>query len=193
MLAKWCTSFALAAVLIAGFEGNVWSADIYVVDGAHTRVDFTVTHLLISRVTGTFDDFRGTIIYDANDITKSSLSGTINVASIDTANRKRDTHLRGEDFFDAANHPQITFETTRVEAGDGAPVLHGVLTMRGVSKEVAIPFRITRIADSAGETRLRFEARLKLNRQDYGISHSRLIRNEVSVELDGEAMKTTEN
>ena len=198
MFVKRCASLALAVVLTVGFAGSVWSADTYVVDGAHAYVGFTINHLLINRVRGTFNDFTGTIIYDADDITKSSMSGTINVASIDTAHQKRDKDLRGESFFEVDKYPQITFETTRVEAGDDAPILHGVLTMHGVSKEVAIPFRVTGIADFAGKIRLGFEARLELNRQDYGISYSRLmdngglvVGNEVVIELSGEAIKVT--
>ena len=199
MFVKRCASFALALVLTMGFAGSGWSADTYVVDGAHAYVGFTINHLLINRVRGTFNDFTGTITYDADDVTKSSMSGTINVASIDTAHQKRDKDLRGESFFEVDKYPQITFETTRVEAGGDTPVLHGVLTMHGVSKEVAIPFRITGIADFAGKIRLGFEARLELNRQDYGISYSRLmdngglvVGNEVTIELQGEAIKVTE-
>ena len=199
MFVKRCASFALALVLTMGFAGSGWSADTYVVDGAHAYVGFTINHLLINRVRGTFNDFTGTINYDADDITKSSMSGTINVASIDTAHQKRDADLRGESFFEVNKYPQITFETTRVETGGDTPILHGVLTMHGVSKEVAIPFRITGIADFAGKIRLGFEARLELNRQDYGISYSRLmdngglvVGNEVIIELQGEAIKVTE-
>lgn len=199
MFVKRCASLALAVVFTLGLAGSVWSADTYVVDGAHAYVGFTINHLLINRVRGTFNDFTGTIIYDANDITKSSMSGTINAASIDTAHQKRDKDLRGESFFEVDKYPQITFETTRVEAGGDTPILHGILTMHGVSKEVAIPFRITGIADFAGKIRLGFEARLELNRQDYGISYSRLmdngglvVGNEVAIELQGEAIKVTE-
>ena len=199
MFVKRCASLALAVVLTLGLAGSVWSADTYVVDGAHAYVGFTINHLLINRVRGTFNDFTGTIIYDADDITKSSMSGVINAASIDTAHQKRDKDLRGESFFEVDKYPQITFETNRVEAGGDTPILHGILTMHGVSKEVAIPFRITGIADFAGKIRLGFEARLELNRQDYGISYSRLmdngglvVGNEVAIELQGEAIKVTE-
>ncbi len=199
MFVKRCASFALALVLTMGFAGSGWSADTYVVDGAHAYVGFTINHLLINRVRGTFNDFSGTIIYDAEDVTKSSMSGIINAASIDTAHQKRDKDLRSDSFFEVDKYPQITFESTRVEAGGDIPVLHGILTMHGVSKEVAISFRITGIAEFAGKTRLGFEARLELNRQDYGISYSRLmdngglvVSNEVSIELNGEAIKMIE-
>jgi len=200
MLVKMCVSLGLIAILMMSSASRSWSADTYVVDNAHAYVGFSVSHLVINRVRGTFNEFSGTIIYDAADITKSSMSGTISVASIDTAQQRRDRHLRSGDFFDAANHPHITFETTRIEAASNLPVLHGRLTMRGVSREVAIPFRITGIVKSAGKTRLGFEARLELNRQDYGVSYSRLmdngglvVGNQVSIELNGVAIKETDS
>ena len=200
MFVKRCASLAIAFALTIGFAGNARSADTYEVDGAHAYVAFTINHLLINRVRGTFNDFTGTIVYDPNDITKSSMSGSINAASIDTAHKKRDADLRGDGFFDVEKYPQITFESTHVEEGEDSPILHGVLTMHGVSKEVAIPFRINGIAEFAGKVRLGFEARIELNRQDYGITYSRLmdngglvVGNEVSIELQGEAIKVTDN
>jgi polyisoprenoid-binding protein YceI len=197
---KRCASLAIAIALTVGFAGSVRSADTYEVDGAHAYVGFTISHLVINRVRGTFNDFTGTIVYDADDITISSFSGAINAASIDTAHQKRDSDLRGESFFDVDKYPQITFESNRVEQGEDSAVLHGVLTMHGVSKEVAIPFRINGIAEFAGKVRLGFEARLELNRHDYGISYSRLmdngglvVGNEVFIELQGEAIKVTDN
>ena len=200
MFDKRCAALALAVTLILATAGGAWSADTYEVDGAHAYVGFTISHLVINRVRGTFNDFTGTIVYDPNDVTKSSMTGAINVASIDTAHQKRDADLRGESFFDVDKYPQITFESTHVEEGEDSAILHGILTMHGVSREVAVPFRINGIAEFAGKVRLGFEARLELNRQDYGISYSRLmdngglvVGNEVYIELQGEAIKVTGN
>ena len=200
MFDKRCAALALAVMLIVAAAGGAWSADTYEVDGAHAYVGFTISHLVINRVRGTFNDFTGTIVYDPNDVTKSSMTGAINVASIDTAHQKRDADLRGESFFDVDKYPQITFESTRVEEGEDSAIMHGILTMHGVSREVAVPFRINGIAEFAGKVRLGFEARLELNRQDYGISYSRLmdngglvVGNEVYIELQGEAIKVTDN
>ena len=85
MLVKMCVSLGLIAILMMSSASRSWSADTYVVDAAHAYVGFSVSHLVINRVRGTFNEFSGTIIYDAADITKSSMSGTISVASIDTA------------------------------------------------------------------------------------------------------------
>ena len=196
---RTCASFALTVVLTTCFASRAWSADRYVVNAAHARLGFAVSHLMINRVRGAFDAFSVTIIYNADDITWSSMCGVINAASIATAQRKRDGHLRSGDFPDAANHPPITCETTPVDAGDDSPVLHGILTMRGVCAEVAIPFRLTGVVELDGETRLGFETRLHLNRQDYGVSCSRLIDtgglvagDDVFIEGTGEAIRATD-
>ena len=173
------------------------AADIYQVDVAHTNVGFTVRHLVINKVRGKFNKFSGTITYDENDITKSSLKGSIQVSSIDTDHPKRDKHLRSPDFFDAENHKEITFESTRVEQEGESYVLVGNLTMRGTSKEIRVPFEITgKITDPQKQIVIGFEASLRINRQDFGISYSKtmdngglVVGNSVNIELVGEAIK----
>jgi polyisoprenoid-binding protein YceI len=139
----------LAALLGAGCARIAAGADLYVTDPSHTTVSFTVRHLAIYKVRGKFNDFSGTLMYDEHDLTKSSMHGTINVASIDTDNEKRDNDLRGEQFLDAERFPAITFASKRVEARDGGPVLLGDLTIHGVTKEIAMPFTITGTLDQS--------------------------------------------
>ena len=177
--------------------GSALAADTYVTDSSHTLVGFTIRHLMINKVRGKFNEFQGTIVYDENDITKSSMRGTINVASIDTDNEKRDNHLRSPDFFDAAGHPQITFTSQRVEKRGDEHVLIGDLTMRDTTREVEIPFTITgKITDPRGKIRIGFEATIELNRKDYGVAYHKIMDNgglvvgdTVKIELMGEAIK----
>jgi polyisoprenoid-binding protein YceI len=177
--------------------GVVLAADTYVTDPSHTLVGFTVRHMVINKVRGKFNEFQGIIVYDENDITKSSLRGSINVASIDTDNEKRDKHLRSPDFFDAEGHPQITFASKWVEKRGDEHVLIGDLTMRGTTREVEIPFTITgKITDPWGQSRIGFEAALELNRKDYGVAYHKVMDNgglvvgdTVKIELMGEAIK----
>lgn len=186
----------VALVTLSGVSVTV-AADTYMVDTAHTNVGFTVRHLVINKVRGKFNEFSGTITYDEKDITKSSLKGTIQVGSIDTDHPKRDKHLRSPDFFDAESHKEITFASTRVEKEDDGYVLVGNLTMRGTSKEIRVPFEITgKIIDPWKRTVIGFEAVLRINRQDFGISYSKtmdngglVVGNTVSIELVGEAIK----
>ncbi len=187
----------LAVFLTLCFASVALGADnTYVVDVDHTTVGFTVRHLVINKVRGKFNEFTGTIVYDENDITKSSLQGTIKAASIDTDHARRDKHLRSPDFFDAAGHPEITFKSKSVaKDGDGF-VLVGDLTMRGTTKEIHIPFEITgKIKDPWGKMRIGFEATLRIDRQEFGISYSKtmdngglIVGNKVNIELIGEAV-----
>jgi polyisoprenoid-binding protein YceI len=186
----------LAVFLSLCFAGVALGTDTYTVDRSHTTVGFTVRHLLINKVRGKFNDFSGTIVYDENDITKSSMQGTIHATSIDTDHEKRDKHLRSPDFFDVVNHPEITFKSKRVVKANHSLVLVGDLTMRGTTKEVQIPFEITgKIKDPWGNTVIGFEATLSLDRQDFGIAYSRtmdsgglVVGNQVHIELVGEAI-----
>jgi polyisoprenoid-binding protein YceI len=190
--------YALITMLVSLLgEGSVFATDVYKTDTAHTLVGFTVRHFVINKVRGKFNEFDGRIAYDETDITRSSMQGTIKVASIDTDNPKRDEHLRSADFFDAANHPEITFASKRVEKRDNGHVLIGDLTIRGTTKEVTIPFAITgKIDGPHDKTIIGFEATLRINRKDFGVAYHRLMDNgslvvgdTVDIELIGEAIE----
>ncbi len=177
--------------------GTALAADTYSLDPAHTTVGFSARHFVITKVRGSFKDYTATITYDAKDITKSSMQGTIKVASIDTGNAKRDEHLRSPDFFDAATFPEITFNSTRVEKRGDAYVMVGPLTIRGVTKEVAVPFNITgNVTDPRGKERVGFDAYLKIKRKDFGVAWDKTLDNgslivsdDIDIEIAVEAVK----
>ncbi len=170
--------FALAAVLTVGLAAPVLAADTYVLDAAHSNVGFAVKHLVISTVSGHFSDVSGEIQYDEADIMKSSVSVTIKTSSINTNNGKRDDHLRSADFFDAENNPEITFKSNSIEKEGDGTVAVGTLTIKGVSKEVRLPFEITgKIKDMSGNNKIGVEGSLTINRQDYGVSWSKTMDN----------------
>ncbi len=187
---------ALVLIALLFTVGLAFSADTYQVDPNHTAVQFSAKHLLISTVTGKFKEFSGTISYDDKDITKSSVSGTIKTASLDTGVADRDNHLRSADFFDVEKNPEITFKSTKIEkSGDGATVT-GDLTIKGVTKEVKFPATVNGpIKDPWGNSRLGFSFALEINRMDYGISWSKTMDNgglvvskEIKIQIDGEAV-----
>jgi polyisoprenoid-binding protein YceI len=190
-------SVTSAVIVSLWFLGGPVAADVYVTDTAHTLVGFTVRHFVINKVRGKFNEFRGVIVYDENDATKSSMQGTIKVVSIDTDDQKRDDHLRSADFFDAANHPDILFASKKVEKRGDGYVLIGDLTIRGTTRAVLVPFVITgKIVDPRGQTRIGFEAHLQINRKDFGVAYHRLMDNgglvvgdTVDIELIGEGIK----
>lgn len=169
----------------------------YVVDPAHTSVSFSVKHMVISTVKGSFTKFEGELNYVENDLSKWKVSGKIYADSINTNNPDRDTHLKSADFFDVNKYPYINFESKSfIKKGDGY-VCKGNLTMHGVSKEIEIPFKILgKIKDPWGKERIGVEASLKLNRQDFGISWSKtldngglIVSNEVQIELSAQFVK----
>lgn len=193
---------AFVVVLTAAFSANALAADKYVVDKPHTNVGFSVKHMVITSVKGKFNDFYGEIMFDENDLTKMSAKGTIKVASIDTGNEARDNHLRSEEFFHAEKFPEITFESKRVykpEKGDGY-VMAGDITIRGVTKEIEIPFELVgKVTDPMGNTRIGIHATAEVNRQDFGVSWSKVLEgggliagNDVKIELDIEAIRAKE-
>jgi polyisoprenoid-binding protein YceI len=191
---------ALAVLISTCFVSVAGSTDMYVTDPAHTSVGFTVRHLMIYKVRGKFNEYTGTIVYDENDITKSSMHGTIQAASLDTDDEKRDKDLRSAQFLDVERFPHITFASTRVEKKDDGYVLIGDLTIHGMTKEVAMPFAITGPVVHRGQALLGFEARLQITRQDFGITYDKImdnggliVGNTVDIELFGRAIKKEPN
>ena len=113
----------------------------YNLDAAHSTIGFVARHAMVTKVRGSFTEFEGSAIV-AEDLNESSAKVTIKVDSIDTRNEQRDGHLRGNDFFDIANHPEITFVSTSVVAEDHALEVTGDLTIKGVTKPVTIDVRL---------------------------------------------------
>ena len=141
-------------------------------DADHTGVHFKVRHLMVSSVRGEFEKVTGRIVYDEADVTKSTADITIDAASINTRVAKRDEHLRSPDFLDVAKHPAITFKSKRVEkAGNGTLKMTGDLTIRGVTKEVALTVEgpSPSVKDPLGNTRVGGQASTKINRKDFGL------------------------
>lgn len=162
-------------ILVSLFFAPQSFAATYKVDSVHSQVHFTVPHLMFFKVRGEFTDYVGSVEIDDNQKITAA-SATIKVASIDTREAKRDNHLRSADFFDADNHPEIKFDTTRIEYAGEEITAHGKLTIRGVTKDVALKGRfLGKNTDPWGNTRAGFEASTTINRQDYGLSYNKVL------------------
>jgi len=143
----------------------------FAIDKTHSEVTFQVRHL-VTRVRGRFTDFDGTMQFDEAHPEQSSLTFTINAASIDTGAPDRDAHLRGDDFFAVEKFPAITFTTSTVTPkGDGLVDIEGTLTIRGTAKRLTVPVTYLGGAkDPWGNARVGFEGEVTVNRKDFGLN-----------------------
>lgn len=174
------------------------AATTWTIDPAHTNVGFAVRHLMISTVRGRFADVRGTVVSNDADPAKGKVDITIGVQSLDTREAQRDTHLRSADFFDAEHFPEITFRSTRIGAVTGDSfLLVGDLTMRGVTREVALDVTAEgRGPDPWGGERAGFTATGKIRRGDFGLTYNAVLEtggvvvgDEVKITIDTEMVK----
>ena len=180
----------------AGVTFEAIAAGDYRIDPSHSVIGFSIRHFELSLVRGRFKDFTGTIHYDT-DVTKSSVEFTAKVESIDTGVTGRDNHLRTADFFDVVKFPEMTFKSTKVEKKGNSYLLHGDFTLKGVTKQISLPFSIVgAIKDNRGNMRFGVAAETKINRRDYGITWGAKMPNgglnvadEVVIDLQLEAIK----
>jgi len=169
----------------------------FTVDPVHSSVAFKIRHL-VSKVSGAFREFSGTIVGDPKNPAGASIDFTIKAASIDTLNPDRDKHLNSPDFFDTAKFPEITFKSTKItpKGGDKYDAT-GIFTMHGVSKEIVVPVTFGGLAkDPWGNERAGFSVALTLNRKDYGINFNKvldaggmMLGDDVEVSIELEAVK----
>ena len=159
-------------ISVAGLS-QARAAETYEIDAAHFTVIFKVRHLGVSNAYGRFNDFSGTIVADAGHPEKSSVEVTIKADSVDTANEKRDKHLRNQDFFNTKQFPVIIFKSTKVEkTGDKTGKATGDLFLHGVTRTVTVDLTfIGSGKDPWGGHRAGFEAAFAIKRSDYGMKY----------------------
>ncbi len=171
-------------------------AATYQLDPAHTQIHFTIPHLMVFKVRGNFNDFSGAIEADATKNSLNSAKATVQIASIDTRNQKRDDHLRSADFFEADKYPEMTFVSKTV-SGSGSDIqVVGDLTIKGITKEVTLNGAFLGAAiDPWGNQRAGFEATGKINRKDFGLTWNKaletggvVVGEEVEIGLEVEAI-----
>jgi polyisoprenoid-binding protein YceI len=169
------TLTALAAVVAAvpaAAQVPTWQ-----IDTAHSAAQFSVKHMMVTTVRGHFGKLSGSVLWDGQDITTAVIEASVDVASIDTREEKRDAHLKSPDFFDAATHPTMTFKSVSVApAGNGKARLTGDLTIRGVTRRVVFDVDgPTPIVNTGGTLRVGATATAVINRKDFGVSWSRVL------------------
>lgn len=144
----------------------------WALDPTHSELQFRIKHLMISTVTGQFNDFKATVETEGDDFTNAKIHFEATVGSISTNNEQRDAHLKNGDFFDTEKYPVIVFESEKMEkTGNEEYKIYGVLTMRGVSKKIILQAEFGGITkDPWGNTRTGFSVTGKINRYDFGMS-----------------------
>ena len=185
--------FLLFASLTALAQNSTWN-----IDPNHTAAHFTVRHMGLSNVTGTFDKVSGTAQMDDKEFAKSSVDAVIDVASVDTRVQMRDNDLRSDHFFDVAKYPTMEFKSKRIEKqGDGYKMI-GDLTMHGVTREVTLnmdePSAI--MTDQHGNMHRGFSASGTINRKDWGMTYNNLLQSgeavvgdTIKIQIDAELVK----
>jgi polyisoprenoid-binding protein YceI len=167
---------------------NTWN-----IDAAHSGINFSIRHMVVSKVRGRFTKFSGTLRLDDGDLTRSSVEATIDAASVDTGTAQRDTHLRSPDFFDVERFPELRFRSTRIEKLDSDRYrVVGELTIRDVTREVTLDAEYAgRGKDPWGNERVAFAAKAALDRKDFGLGWNQvleaggvLVGDRVEIELD---------
>lgn len=168
----------------------------YTVDASHSRVGFSVSHMMVSTVRGEFGTFTGTVDYDPANVGATKVDGKVSIGSVDTRDQKRDDHLKSPDFFDSAKFPEMTFKSKSVKnvTNDTFDLL-GDLTIRGVTKEVT--FKVNKLPadrkDPWGNMKSGTRATTVINRKDFGVNWNKdldgggyIVGDEVTIELDVE-------
>lgn len=191
------THRTVALAVLAALVPIASRAAMFRVDPEHTSVTFEIRHI-VTRVKGTFDTFSGTIEFDPAAPEAAKVTGSIDAASVDTKQAKRDKHLRSSDFFDVQKFPKITFASTKVtKTSDTAGVIEGNLTMHGVTKPIALQVEYLGTGEVYGETKAGFRATGKLDRKDFGIVWNDtldgggvVLGDEVEMTIDVEAART---
>ena len=190
---KTTIAIAMLAVLPALAHADTWQ-----IDPAHTNVEFTVRHMMISNVKGQFQKTSGTITTNGSDPASAMIDATIDASSVDTRVDKRDMHLKSPDFLDVAKYPTITFKSTKVEAdGPNKWKVTGDLTLHGVTKPVVLDVESSGAPVSmGGKTHAGASATTKIKRSDFGLTWNKaleaggvMVGDEVAISIDVEAIK----
>jgi polyisoprenoid-binding protein YceI len=175
--------------------GTQLSVGTWAIDPVHSSIGFSVRHLMVSKVRGTFQNFSGAIVV-AEDGTPS-VTAEIAVDSINTNNEQRDGHIKSADFFDVENHPTATFRSTNVRSNGENYVLDGEFTLKGVTKPVSLNLEFNGVNPGMGHGEVAgFEGSVVLNRKDFGIeidmpleTGGTVVGDKVSITLEIEALK----
>lgn len=186
---------ALSASTAAFAAPQTYEASAYTIDPMHSKVGFEIPHLVISSVEGRFNKFDGTLNLNEK-FEKSAFKANVEVASVDTGEKKRDDHLASADFFDAAKFPKMAFESTEIKGTPDAFKLTGNLTIHGVTKKVTFDSKyLGSVVDGYGNKKVAFHGTSKISRKDFGLVWNQaveagpIVGDDVTISLNIQASK----
>jgi len=184
-------SFAIVFAILSAFVLSANAADTFKVDPVHTFVLFSVQHLGIANTYGRFNDISGTVVFDKDNPSKSSVGLSVPVESLDTHNSIRERSLKSPDFFDAKQFPTMTFKSTKAEGSGETLKVSGDLTIHGVTKPLTVDFKKGGEGKGVfGEMRGGGETRFTIKRSDFGMNFEQgEVGNEVTIILSVEGIK----
>jgi polyisoprenoid-binding protein YceI len=170
---------------------------VWQIDTAHSLVEFSIRHMMVSNVKGRFTGLSGTIVDAEGDPKLSSVKAAIDVTTLITGDPKRDEHLRSPDFFDAAKYPSITFESRRIAGSRESFTIIGDLTIHGQTREVTLDVTFNGTGTTPyGKTVAGFTAETKINRKDFGLNWNValetggfLVGDQIKIEIELEAVR----
>jgi polyisoprenoid-binding protein YceI len=171
------------------------------IDSSHSHINFTVRHMMISKVRGSFENFSGVVNFDEQNPGYTTVNVKVDLSSINTRDEQRDGHLKSPDFFDVENYPTMTFVSTQVEQIDeNNGRLYGQLTIKDISKEVVLDVEYAGLAKSPwGSESTGFSATGSLNRKDWGLNWNQaletggvLVGDKINIEIELELVKVAQ-
>lgn len=192
---KNCARFYGMAIAVVALP--LFAADTYKIDPNHTKIGFTVPHIVISTVDGRFKNFQGTIVLDKENMSRSSVEITIKADSIDTGVAKRDSDLHDSELLDVAKYPDIHFASNKIEPRGEGWVAFGDFTLKDVTRHIELPFTLKGpVTDYMGSSRIAVHAETKINRHEYHVQYDDRLKDgkpvvgeEVTIDLQVEATK----
>jgi polyisoprenoid-binding protein YceI len=183
---KWLAALGLVTAIASP---SLAAPTQWNIDPAHSTADFAVTHLEISDVEGTFNKITGSATIDDADLSKSHVTASIDMSSVDTGIQMRDDDLKSNDFFNVPAYPTMTFQSTKIwKTGDATAKMTGNLTLHGITKEVT--FDVELPAPPAAADRRTAEATTTISRKSFAVGpDSTLIGDDVSITLEIQLVK----
>ncbi len=189
----------LAAAITVASASAAQAAPVWNIDSSHSDAGFSIKHLMISNVKGSFTNVTGTVEYDGKNPNSIKVDATIDTTTVNTGDNGRDEHLRGADFFAAEKFPKMTFKSKKVKSlGKGKFALTGDLTIKGITKEVTLTVDgpSKEVKDPWGNTKIAASASTKIQRKDFNITYNKAMDNggtvigdDVAITLEIEANK----